>query len=120
MGMAKIQTANSQSNRGCIITDGNNQFLSMADETPPIHPEIKAILNCKQPITYGIAYITHSPCQYCILALIYANIKKMIYIKTDDINQDSLDFITKSNCHIEQFNGNLNWIRDYCQQQKFF
>lgn len=120
MGMAAIQTANSSSTRGCLITDGNNQFLSMADESPPIHPEIKAILNCKQPVTYGIAYVTYSPCQYCISALVCANIKKIIYIKTDEINQDSIDFIKKSMCQIEEFNGNLNWMRDYCQQQKFF
>lgn len=131
MGMAFMLAAASNSDRpqGCIIVNSNNESIGMAcdgspksmkDNTHVVHAEMNAIFNCKQPISGGTAYVTHTPCYHCIMSLIGANIKRIVYFSTNVIDRDAVNAIGCSYVHLEEFNGNLNWMRDYLKVLDIF
>lgn len=131
MAMAFMLSAGSTSNRpqGCIIISVNGDPLGMAcDGTPKsmqnsdhvIHAEMNAIFNCKYPISNGIAYLTHTPCYHCAMSLISANIKRIVYFPTKSIDSDTVDAIRCAYAQLDEFKGNLNWMRDYIKTLNIF
>lgn len=131
MAMAFMMSAGSTSNRpqGCIIVGSKDEPLAMACDGAPkfmqssnhsIHAEMNAIFNCKIQISTGTAYLTHTPCYHCVMSLIGANIKRIVYFPTKTIDSDASDAIRCAQVQSEEFKGNLNWMRDYIKTLDVF
>ena len=72
---------------GNIISNGNNQVLKQKD--PTAHAEIVAIRNaCKKLSKYDLSecilYTSCEPCPMCLSAIIWANIKHVVYACTKE------------------------------------
>ena len=78
-----------------------------------VHAELNAVFNSK-PIPQGSTiYITHTPSYYSILAILSANIKRIVYFSTKKLDDNAQDAIRSAYAHVEEFKGNLNWMRDH-------
>lgn len=131
MGQAFMLAAGSVSSRqqGCIIVGTNHQPMGMGHDASPqsmqdgdhvVHAEINALLNCKQPLAGGTAYITHTPCYHCVMALLASNIRRIIYFPTKTPDEDTVDAVRCGYAQLEEFKGNLNWMRDYLRTLDVF
>lgn len=72
---------------GKIISVGNNQVLKQKD--PTAHAEIVAIRKaCRELDTYDLSkyilYTSCQPCPMCLSAIIWSNIKQVVYACTKD------------------------------------
>ena len=132
MGMAFMLAAGSPSSRqqGCIIVGLNNEPVGMAHDGSPktmqqecehvVHAETNALFNAKLPLAGGTAYVTHTPCYHCVLSLAAANIKRIVYFQTKPLDPDTLDAMRCAYGQIDEFRGNLNWMRDYIKTLSIF
>ena len=84
-----------------------------------IHAEMNALFACHS-WGGGTAYITCTPCYSCVVNLISANIKRIIYFSTEEIDPAALDAVKCEYGQIEKFKGNLNWMRDYINTLDIF
>ena len=131
MGMAFMLAAGSSSMRqqGCVIIGMNNEPVGIAHDGSPktmqdsehvVHAETNALFNCKLPLAGGTAFVTHTPCYHCVLNLVAANIKRIVYFQTKPLDQDTLDAVRSAYGQIDEFRGNLNWMRDYLRGLNIF
>ena len=129
LGLAFMVAAGSSSNnrQGCILVGANNEPINFAfdgslssthahnnspkNEEHPIHAEMKSVLSSS--ISGGTAYITHTPCYNCVIALLSCGIRRIIYFSTKTLDSKSTDAVYCAYGQIEEFKGNLNWMRDY-------
>lgn len=122
MGLAfTVAAGSSFKQQGAVIVSLENEVLGTGfDGTPTaisesnhfVHAEINAIFNSKE-INYGVIYLTHTPCYNCIMSLLAAKIKKIIYFPTKDLDANSSEILKLSHIQAIAFDGNLNWMRDY-------
>lgn len=131
MGMAFMLAAGSSSFRqqGCVIVGTNNEVAgvghdgspkTMQDSEHPLHAEMNALFNCTLPLAGGTAYVTYTPCYHCVLSLVAANIKRIVYFKTKPLDQDTEEAMRCAYGQIDEFRGNLNWMRDYLKTLNIF
>ena len=131
MAMAFMLAAgsNSASQQGCVIVGSDNAPLGMGHDGPlrgtqdsehVIHAEMTALFGCASWDSGGVAYVTHTPCYHCVLNLLGANIKRIIYFPTETIDPHALDAARCAYGQIEEFKGNLNCIRDYIRTLDIF
>jgi deoxycytidylate deaminase len=131
MAMVFMLAAGSTSikQQGCIVVNSNYELLGMGHDGHPktmqecehtIHAEMNALFNCELPIHSGMAYLTHTPCYHCAMSLVAANIKRIVYFHTKPIDSETEDAIKCSYGQLEQFKGNLNWMRDYIKTLDIF
>ena len=126
LGLAFMVAAGSSNNRqGCILVGANNEPITFAfdgslntqgnnspkNEEHPIHAELKSVLSSSA--SGGTAYITHTPCYNCVMALLSCGIRRIIYFSTKTLDSKSTDAVYCAYGQIEEFKGNLNWMRDY-------
>lgn len=126
MGAVFILSAKSVSQRQqcCVIVNSDDEILSMEvdgfDLNHCPHAEIKCLLNSSKKLNNSTAYITHTPCYQCVLALILAQVRRIVYFKTKEIDGACKDFAIKNYSQIEEFDGNLNWMRDHIKTLNIF
>lgn len=135
MGVALMIASSPSSvfNEGCVILDSNNCMLGVGFDSLPVglsdsytkadhivHAEMNAIANCKSSIFNGTVYITYTPCYNCLLTLVTVKVRKVVYFSTGQLDIESKDLVDKVGLKIEEFKGNLNWIRDYIQSLDVF
>jgi dCMP deaminase len=88
-----------------------------------IHAEENAILNANMPTEGCTLYVTGKPCKACMLRIVRAKIRRIVYFphKPKDANSmfanesimDKTDEIAAlARVQLEVFKGNLNWMRD--------
>jgi len=130
--MAFMMAAGSSSSRqqGCVIVGMNNEIVGIAHDGSPktmqqdaehvVHAETNALFNCRLPLAGGTAYITHTPCYHCVLNLVGANIKRIQYFQTKPLDPNILDAVRCAYAQIDEFKGNLNWMRDYMKSLSIF
>ena len=87
-----------------------------------IHAEENAIIHC--PFTLLIPgstiYVTARPCKGCMLRIAHAQLRKVVFFPMQKdagsmLNKDQdvvEDIIRRSKLTVEEFKGNLNWMRD--------
>lgn len=90
------------------------------------HAEDNAIKFSREIPRNSTIYVTMLPCKSCMLDIARAKIKRVVYFdsKTKDgslvCNQEewdqSLEIATKAKILVEQFSGNLNWMRDWVKK----
>ena len=128
---------------GSIIIDENNYPLGSGYNGPPrqyndsevdwsrpakyddvIHAEVNAINHCAErwKLKGSTIYVTGMPCKVCMLMIVAAGIKRVVYFdgKHYDANSlcgksqrdESLEVARKGKVKVEEFKGNLNWMRD--------
>ena len=123
MGLAFMVAPGSLTNnrQACILVDLNNQLINMAfdgsdnfikNDEHSSHAEMNAILFAST-IPAGVAYITYTPCYHCVKTLITCNINKIIYFPTKPLDSKITELVQNGHSWVEQFKGNLNWMRDY-------
>lgn len=128
MAMAFMLAAGSRSNQpqGCIIVNSNNEPLAMSCDSVVkstnhiIHAEINAIFNYQTAINNGIVYLTHTPCYACLISLIKIEIKRIVYFPNKALDSDVESVAKSSFVKLDEFKGNLNWIRDYIRTLDVF
>lgn len=100
---------------GEIIAIGNNQVLKQKD--PTAHAEIVAIRNaCKKLDTYDLSgyklYTSCQPCPMCLSAIIWANIKQVVYACT---KEDAAEIGFRDDMIYSYLNGEINDLLDMQQ-----
>lgn len=135
MGVALMIASSPSSifNEGCVILDANNQMIGAGFDSLPngldrnhiksshvVHAEMNAIANCKSTLFNSNVYITYTPCYNCVLTLIACQVRRIIFFSTGQLDVESKDLIDKMGFNIEEFRGNLNWMRDYIQSLDVF
>lgn len=100
---------------GEIIAIGNNQVLKQKD--PTAHAEIVAIRNaCKKLDTYDLSgyklYTSCQPCPMCLSAIIWANIKHVVYACT---KEDAAEIGFRDDMIYSYLNGEINDLLDMQQ-----
>lgn len=125
MGMALFYAAGSRTagrQQGAVIVGANFEPLGWGMDGPPkcmpdcehvLHAEMNALFNAKIPAAGGSIYITHSPCYDCTLAILAANIKRIIYLANRPLDSAALDAVRNAYAQIDEFRGNLYWMRDH-------
>lgn len=110
---------NSANNQGCVIVDNDNKIIASGyttklvdkNKSNLIHAELNAMLNLKSKFYFETAYITHTPCKWCVFAFIAAGVSRAIYLPTEEL--DSNIIFDSSSFVLSEYKGNLNWTRDY-------
>jgi deoxycytidylate deaminase len=128
MAMAFMLSAGSRSKqpRGCIIVSSNNEPLAMSCDSfvkstnHVIHAEINSIFNYQAPINNGTVYLTHPPCCACLISLIKIDIKRIVYFPSETLELNVEDIAKCSFVQLDEFKGNLNWIRDHIRTLDIF
>lgn len=108
--------------QAAIIVDSHN-LISYGLEIQPngifgesdhlLSSEIHAISNSKIDCQNSVIYLTHTPNYSSILNIVNAGIKRIVYFNTKKLCDDSLDLVKKANISMQEFRGNLNWMKDY-------
>lgn len=130
MGLAFMVAAGSTSMRqqGCVLVGTNNNLITVACDGSPsnmqdsdhiVHAETNALLKIS-PQLGGTAYLTHTPCYNCCLNLLTANFKRIIYNSTKTIDPNTLNAAQTAYGRLEEYKGNLNWMRDYLASLDIF
>ena len=95
-----------------------------------IHAEINAIKHSDpNKLSGATIYVTSKPCACCMLAIVTAGITKVIYfkLKTTEagsmlqdakIFEDADEIAQNGKVRVEEFKGNLNWMRDRMKQME--
>ena len=123
LGMAFMSAAGSTSNnrQGCVLVDSNNDLINLSfdghlgqqlNSQHTIHAEMNTLLSSAS-ISGGTAYITYTPCYNCIVAILQCGIRRIIYFPTKALDSKISDAVYCAYGQIEEFKGNLNWMRDY-------
>lgn len=126
---------------GAILISSNNEPLSSGYNGPPRnipdtninwdrphkypfirHAEVNAISYARGPLLGATLYVTAAPCSACMLDIAAEGIKRVIYFKprtepgsmlADDSEwQKTQEIAQLSFVQLDQFTGNLNWMRD--------
>jgi len=89
-----------------------------------VHAEDNAIQNAVESVYGSILYVTARPCKKCMLRIVSAGIKEVIYFPFNSVDEKSTLHIKTSESDIvdeiaelgsvelTKFEGNLNWMRD--------
>ena len=124
LGMAIIGAAGSPSNnrQGCVLVDSNNNLINLSfdgyldqqlnSQNHPVHAEMNSIFSASIS-NGGTAYITNTPCYNCVVALLSCGIRRIVYFPTKTLDSKVSDAVYSAYGQIEEFKGNLNWMRDY-------
>lgn len=111
----------------CVIIDSQNQIISCAcdkltfsNSKHTFSPESLAVLKIACDAVNSTAYLTHTPNYDSVMLLIASNIKRIVYFPNKPIDQNSLDFAKSAYVQLDEFKGNLNWVRDYFQVLDIF
>lgn len=111
----------------CLIVNSQNEIISCAcdkltfsNSKHAFSPESLAVLKIACDSTNSTAYLTHTPNYDSVMLLIAANIKRIVYFPNKCIDQNSLDIAKSAYVQLEEFKGNLNWVRDYFQVLNIF
>lgn len=108
--------------QGAIIVTSQNDFVTQAFDCSPRsmpddghfrHAETVAIFNAGRPLHGCTIYQTHTPCYECLMNIISSGIKRVVYFSTKQIEDISLDAAHSGYIQLEEYQGNLNWMRDY-------
>lgn len=123
MGMAFMLSAGSICRgQGAIIVGPNQEPVGMGFDGLPksmsngehsVHAEINAIFNSQCHTINCTIFITHTPCYHCVMSILAANIKKIIYFQTKSLDSDVADAVRCGFGQIQEYKGNLNWMRDH-------
>lgn len=133
---------------GCRIVSKNNDPLSTGYNGPPqnindtaidwdrpekypyiVHSEDNAIKRAKKKKLRGATvYVTAPPCKSCMLDIVDAKVARVVYFrpKTDSgsLLANNEEWETTQNIaklggvRLDQFQGNLNWLRDRIESLK--
>jgi deoxycytidylate deaminase len=88
-----------------------------------IHSEINAIDHVTENLNGAIIYVTGMPCKDCMLDIVRVGIRKVVYFKNiakdpcsstldATFNEIAVKIARKGKVVLEEFKGNLNWMRD--------
>lgn len=125
LGLAFLIAAaskNPDEKQGAVVVSPANEALSLACDGSPtsmqdsshfVNAELNALFGVKVPIKDTTLYLTHTPCYQSCLAALAAGVKRIVYFKTDELTEDSVDAAKDGYLQLETFRGNLNWVRDY-------
>lgn len=119
MGMAFFVTAGSNNSipQGAVLLGSNSELLSIAysgfQKVSDIPAEINALLSAKVSSQGGTLYLTHTPDYNSALAIAAACVKRLVYFSDEKIENRCLDTLRSAHIQLEEFQGNLNWMRDY-------
>ena len=123
IGMSVMIAAGSNSSRGqgCVITDSSYNLVSMAFDDPPlsrlknsdhvIHAAINASMKASNLYAY-VAFVNHTPCYNCIMALLSCDVKEINYIKTVEPDAKTINLIESACIGFHEFTGSLSWMKD--------
>lgn len=120
MGLAFFISVGSE--QGCVIVGSQNNLLAHGCSSSPKnlpYPEYirtadkSVIQDNRIDFSNSIIYLTYTPSIKSIVEIVSANIKKIIYFKTEE-----LDKSIQTQVQISKFNGNLNWMRDHLVELK--
>lgn len=124
MGLAfwiAAKSENTEQEGAIIVTDGN--LLLYGYDSSPLpdgqffrHAERIALQNRK--LDGSIMYVTRTPCADCLLEITATNLKKIVYFKTKELDDNSQEIIKKGRLNVKAYSGNLNWMRDYVMNLK--
>ena len=129
IGMAFMIAAGSKNlQQGAVIIGPSSELLSMAcdgfpknqDSKHTVPAEINAMFGSGSLLQNGTIYLTHTPCYNSCLAILAASIKRIVYFHTTPLDKNCSDVIRSTYAQIEEFHGNLNWMRDYLQTLDIF
>ena len=135
IAMAFMIAASSKNlHQGAVIIGPSSELLSMACDGLPktiqnlnqnqnhhtIPAEINAIFKSSSLLQNGIIYLTHTPCYNSCLVILAASIKRIVYFPTTHLDKNCSEVMRCSYAQIEEFHGNLNWMRDYIQTLDIF
>lgn len=131
MGMAFFISAKSlnedqEEKQGAVIVTQDYSLVHMSCDQSLnnhfIHAELNTLMEASTENS-NIMYVTHTPCYSCLLAIFAAGIKHIIYFPTKSLDEKSLDLIHqlqhRGGFKVEEFKGNLNWMRDYLKTLDF-
>jgi tRNA(Arg) A34 adenosine deaminase TadA len=106
-GAIIVDTANSLLATG---TSGNTQ--SNHDTNFIFHAEKVAIFNLVENGAGATMYVTHTPCPHCMMDIVLSGIRRVIYLPSE-LEPQSMEVARSFYVQLEEFKGNLNWMRDY-------
>jgi deoxycytidylate deaminase len=130
MGMAFMVAGASRSlnRQGAVITAASHEMIAAAcDGTPKpiasdnqhfLHAEINTLILAQPPIAGGTMYVTHTPCYGCVMQILAAGIRRIVYFPTKTPDPDAVDATHSAYSQLEPYKGNLNWIRDYLRSME--
>lgn len=128
---------------GAIIVSADNEPLGMGYNGPPrqikdsdiswgrpekydyiIHAEKNAISHCLGRDSRGSTlYVTGLPCKNCMIDIVNAGIKNVVYFPYESEDEESTfnnvkhiektkEIAKSGSVFLKEFSGNLNWMRD--------
>lgn len=133
---------------GALIVSKNNVPLGYGYNGPParindsdinwdrpakydfiIHAEENAITHSNGDLDMATIYVSAKPCSKCMLQIAASKIVRVVYfpyinpdqgsISTNEAMMQKTDEIARlSNVSLEEFKGNLNWMRDRAEWMK--
>ena len=147
MGMAFWAAAKSKDPKtqcGAVIVSSQNEPLGWGYNGPPRqiddnniswgrpekydwinHAETNAIEYSHRSTKGATIYVTGHPCKDCMLDIVTADIYRVVWFrqKTDgksqtDPDPKAIEIAEKGKVKIEEFSGNLNWMRDQIQMME--
>jgi dCMP deaminase len=131
---------------GAVIVGANNRPISDGYNGPPeefndneldwdrpakypyiMHAEINAIRHAEgRKMAGATMYITAAPCTACMLDIVAAKIKRVVYfpfqggkgsmLADPKAWETTLDMAKRANIVLEEYKGNLNWMRDHMER----
>ena len=124
MALAFVAAAASAADQqqGAVLVTPGNEFISLACNAPPKqlsetdhyrHAELNLLSN-KHILTQGChLYLTHPPCEACLLEIVSAGIKKITYYPSDTIQKGINAIVHQAYLQLDIYRGNMNWLRDH-------
>lgn len=89
------------------------------------HAEVNAIKHAKGDTKGATIYVTAPPCPACMLAIVDAEIDRVVYfpvpkkkegssmIKNQKLWKQTKEIAERGSVKLEQFSGNISWLKDH-------
>lgn len=125
MGMAFAVAAGSKTfgrQQGAVIINPQGELVSAAHDGTPrsmvdsdhtVYAEINAIFAAKIPLTGCAIYLSHVPCYSSTQTILVSGLRRIVYYPNKTLDPEVLDLVRCAYGQLEEFKGNLNWMRDY-------
>ena len=128
MGIACWASAGSKNPHaasGAVAVNANGHDWVFAHDVMPgnqdiwevdfaIHAEIEAMRRLDYTQA-GTLYVTNYPCLHCVTHTVNLGIKRIVYMPLEEQDrwEDIQAFTQRHYIQLEEYKGNLHWMRDY-------
>jgi len=112
MGLALMSASRTDNGKSILLVDNFDNFtICTGDNENIIEPECFLAATSKN--SYASAFFTYTPNVKSVKLLSITGVKKIIFFQTSSIEDDVVSVSSSMEIELENFNGNIHWMRDY-------